>query len=325
MANINSSSSLLDYAKRKLGDPIVQINVTDDQYDDCIQQTFETWWINHPDGLEKIFLKRQVTGSKITVADSTGYTEGDTLINPKLTKAIIARVEGNVITIQNQLNPLGLDGKYFTIGEILLSENHHELSTTIVGIELGDMDNRWVPTSDLVYGVTRVMPFGGGSGGTTSSSRSMFDLQYQMRLNNMADLTSTSIAYYVEAMTHLSMLDASLNGPNIFRFNRLTNKLYVEAAWGSEVRVDDWIIAECYRAVDPTISKRANNEPWVRKYLIACIKAQWGINLKKYQGMQLVGGVTVDGQGLYDEGVQEMKDLEDDIIQNGSPLEWFVG
>lgn len=324
---INTKLQLVEYCLRKLGHPVVQINVTDDQIDDCYMQSIETWWFYHPDGLEKVYLKRQVTGSQITVIDATGITVGDQIIkgvvspNPDTgTTAYVHSVVGNVITIENQVGPVKM-----VVGDQLTVTGKPAIITSITNIVLGDMDNRWVPTSDLVYGVSRILPFGGGSGGATSSSRSMFDLQYQMRLNNMADLTSTSIAYYVQAMTHLGMLDQMLNGPNLFRFNRLTNKLYIEATWGSEIHVGDWVIAECYVATDPEANARVFGDPWIRKHLIANIKAQWGTNMKKFQGVQMLGGVTIDGQGLYEEGMAEMKDLEDDLLNNGAPLEFFNG
>lgn len=324
---ILSKSALIDYCLRKLGAPVVQVNVVPEQVDDCLLQTVETWWLYHPDGLEKVYLKRQVTGSQITVVDATGFAVGDNIVkgtvspNPDTgTTAFIHSIDGNVITIENQVGPVKM-----VVGDVLTIVGKPGITTTITNIVLGDMDNRWVPTSDLVYGVSRILPFGGGSGGATSSSRSMFDLQYQMRLNNMADLTSTSIAYYVQAMTHLGMLDQMLNGPNLFRFNRLTNKLFIEAAWGSEIHVGDWVIAECYVAVDPDANARVFNDPWIRKHLTANIKQQWGSNMKKFQGIQMLGGVTIDGQGLFDEGTQEMADLESDLLNNGAPLEWFMG
>ena len=266
---------LIEYCLRKLGHPVVQINVTDDQVDDCFEQSIETWWHFHPDGLEKVYLKHKITGSKITVSDASGLHIGDTIMtgvgtpNPDTgTTALIHAINGNVLEIEQQTGV-----NRFSVNDVISCVNKTITPITITNIVLGDMDNRWVPTSDLVYGVTRVLPFGGGSGGTTSSSRSMFDLQYQMRLNNMADLTSTSIAYYVEAMTHLGMLDQMLNGPNMFRFNRLTNKLYIEAAWGSEVHCGDFVIAECYVATDPESNARVYGDPWLRKHLIANIKA----------------------------------------------------
>lgn len=311
---IISKGELVAYAKRKLGDPVVQINVTDAQIEDCLEQTFERWWHHHPDGLEKMYLKHKVTGTKITVTNAAVFVVGQNISKTGVVAEILA-INSNELTTSFQNGTAR-----FEVGDTVIGQTG---TTQITNIVLGDIDNRWVPTSDLIYGVTRILPFSGAGG--QSSSRMLFDLQYQLRLSSLFDLTSTSLAYYTGAMTHLAMLDQMLNGPNMFRFNRLTNKLYIEASWGAEVRVDDYIIAECYRVTDPETNHRAYGDPFVKSYLIATIKQQWGTNLKKYQGVQLLGGITIDGQGMFDEASQELKDLEDDLIQNGPPLEFFAG
>lgn len=316
---ILSKVQLIDYCLRKLGSPIVEINTTDDQIDDCFEQTIETWWHFHPDGLEKMYLKHQITGTKITLTDATGFDIGKFIINASGLKATILSKSGNVLIIDKQPVP-----NRFAINDAVHSVdflNANYGNSTITKITLGDMDNGWIPVDDFIYGVTKVYPYTAGQ----STSRNLFDLQYQLRLNNIFDLSSTTLAYYTEVMTHVQMLDSMLNGQPLFRFNRLQNKLLLDAMWGDAIRVGDYVLVECYRALDPSDYNRVYGEPWVRKFLIACIKQQWGTNIKKYQGMQLPGGVTVDGQGLFDEGTQEMKDLEDEIIQNGAPLDFFIG
>jgi hypothetical protein len=184
-----------------------------------------------------------------------------------------------------------------------------------------DVTNQYITLPDLIYGVTRVFPVASG----TSTSKSIFDLQYQLRLNDLYDLTSTSIIYYSQVMSHLSLLDMTLNGHPLYRFNKLTNKLYIEASWTEEMEVDNYILVECYRALDPTTVTKTYNDKWLKHYATALIKKQWGANLSKFSGMQLPGGVTIDGRALYDEAVQEIKDLEDDIRDKSAPLEIFLG
>jgi hypothetical protein len=187
----------------------------------------------------------------------------------------------------------------------------------------GDIDNGWIPVPDLVYGVSRVLPLYQ----STSSSRNIFDLQYQLRLNDLYDLSSTSLIYYTTVMQHLATLDLVLNGKPIYRFNRLQNKLHIDMDWKNSLKIepDSYIIVEAYRALDPTEFTRMFNEPWLKHYVTALFKKQWATNIKKFSGIQLPGGVTLDGDKLYDEAIGEIKDLEEELQNKSAPLDFFMG
>lgn len=186
-----------------------------------------------------------------------------------------------------------------------------------------DKTNKYIPLQDAIYGVTRVFPTGGS--GASGSSRNMFDMQYQLRLHDLYDLTSTSIIYYEMVRGHLALLDMILNGHTLYRFNRLQNRLHLDINWETDVAVGEYMLVECYRALDPATFTRVWNEPWLKHFTTALFKRQWGTNLKKFQGLQLPGGVVIDGDRLYQEAVQEMKELEDDLINKAAPLEFFLG
>jgi len=192
----------------------------------------------------------------------------------------------------------------------------HEVTQT-------DVNNKWIPLTDDIYGIMRVMPVRGAQ----TANKNIFDLQYQLRLNDLYDLTSTSIIYYTSVMNHLQMLDHFLNGHVMYRFNRLQNRLYIDVDWGNlkEINVGDWIVVEGYRALDPATFTRVWNEPWLKKYTTALIKKQWGANLKKFSGLQLPGGVSLDGDSIYQEGANEAQALEDELINKSAPLEFFTG
>jgi len=184
-----------------------------------------------------------------------------------------------------------------------------------------DVAQKSIPITDLVYGVTRVFPVAAG----TSTSKSIFDLQYQLRLNDLYDLTSTSVIYYSMVMSHLSLLDQTLNGHPLYRFNRLTNRLYIDENWVENIVPGSYILVECYRALDPATAPRMYNDSWLKHYVTALIKKQWGTNLKKFSGMQLPGGVTIDGDKIYQEAKDEIKDLEEDLRNKSAPLEFMMG
>lgn len=182
-----------------------------------------------------------------------------------------------------------------------------------------DVDNQCITVPDYVYGVKRIIPFRQGS-----SSANLFDVQYQLRLNDLYEMTNTSMVYFSMVMQHMTMLDQVLNGVPQFEFNRLGSKLYLEVN-KSKLVVDNYMIVECYRALDPTTNIKMYNETWLKQYVEALFKKQWATNVKKYQGMQLPGGVTIDGQSMYLEATQEINDLENDLMTKSAPLGFTVG
>lgn len=243
---VTSREQLKEYCLRSLGDPVVEINVDEAQIEDRVDEALEYWRQYHWDGIEKFYLKHQVTQQ--------------------------------------------------------------------------DKDNKYIPIPDLVYGVNRVLPIS-----QQSSSKNLFNMQYQLRLHDLYDLTSTSIIYYKSVMSHIALLDMELNGPQTFRFNRLSGNLFIELDWDTEVAVGDFIVVDCYRALDPSESNKVWNEMWLKHYTTALFKKQWATNIKKFSGIQLPGGVTLDGDKLYDEAIGEIKDLEDDLKNKSAPLEFFLG
>jgi hypothetical protein len=209
----------------------------------------------------------------------------------------------------------------FIVGETITCDNGG--ATAIIdagGVTLGTYDLRYIPLPDYIYGVTRVIPFN-----VASSSKNLFDLQYQLRLNDLYDLTSTSIIYYKTVMSHISLLNLELNGYPLYRFNRMMGRLSLDVNWDAALALGDFILVECYRALDPTVFSKVWNEPWFRKYVTALFKRQWATNIKKFQGIQLPGGVTIDGDKLYAEAITEIKDLEDEMLNKSAPLEFFLG
>jgi hypothetical protein len=244
---VTTRQGLIDYCLRSLGEPVVEINIDEQQIEDRVDEAIEYFRQYHFDGIEKTYLKHVITQE--------------------------------------------------------------------------DIDNKYISVPDLVYGVSRVFPVASG----TSTSKSIFDLQYQLRLNDLYDLTSTSITYYTMTMSHLALLDMTLNGHPIYRFNRLNGKLYIDTMWQEKMEVGNYILVECYRALDPSDAPKLYGDAWLKHYTTALIKKQWATNIKKFQGMQLPGGVTIDGDKLYLEATEEIKELETEMITKSAPLEFFMG
>jgi hypothetical protein len=319
---VGSREQLKQYALRALGAPVLEINVDDDQLEDRLDEALEYWRQYHSDGVEQIYMKHQIRASEMTLTTSvaqnfvlaeivTGSTSGATA---EVTRETTRLSTGTLLLVKKVAGT-------FVAGETITGSASS--ATAVLGttpITLREYDLRYIEIPDLVYGVTKVL-----SMGQASSSKNIFDLQYQLRLNDLYDLTSTSLIYYKTVMGHLALLDLELNGHTLFRFNRRMNRLYLDINWETDVSFGDYIIAQGYRALDPTQFTKVWNESWLKHYVTALFKKQWATNLKKFSGIQLPGGVTLDGDKLYDEAVNEIKELEDSLATKSAPLDFFIG
>ena len=317
---VSTRSGLKEYALRSLGAPVLEINVDDDQIEDRIDEALDYWKLYHYEGVEQIYLKQQVRASEIVLTTSvaanfrlaeriTGATSGATA---EVCQESSRTSSGTLLLVRNVTGT-------FTSGEAIAGANSGT-TATISTITLREYDNRYIEVPDYVWGVTKIL-----SAGQASSSKNIFDLQYQLRLNDLYDLTSTSLIYYKTVMSHLALLDLELNGHQGFRFNRLNGRLYLDANWQTDFILGDYIIVQGYRAMDPTTWSKVYNEPWLKHYVTALFKKQWATNIKKFSGIQLPGGVTLDGDKLYDEATTEIKELEDELQNKSAPLDFFMG
>ena len=311
-----------EYCLRDLGAPVLEINVADEQLEDRIDEALEFWRQYHHEGIEKIYLKTQIRATKFVInRPATDFETNSYVINP---------ANGHRFKIVNPVNTDLSDTSVLWVvnweadsidqGDTIQAENDEGLTATVSSVTPGEFDLKYLEVSDLVYGVTRLLPFAG-----TNTSKSMFDLQYQLRLNDLYDLASTSVIYYKQVMGHLSLLDHVLNGKPMFDFNRLQNRIHPRINWDADINPGEYMVAECYRALDPNVFTRVWNESWFKHYATALIKRQWATNLKKFGGLQLPGGVVLDGQSMYAEAIQEIKDLEESLMNKSAPLEFFMG
>ena len=154
----------------------------------------------------------------------------------------------------------------------------------------------------------------------------MFDVRYQLRLNDLYDFSSESIIHYEMTMKHLDFLDHILVGEKPIRFNQHQNRLYIDMDWNQDVKVDDFIIIECYRKLDPTTYTDIFNDIYLKRYATALIKRQWGSNLSKFEGVQMLGGVTLNGAKLFEEAQADIEKLEEQIqLAYELPPNYMIG
>jgi len=335
---VTSRATLTEYALRALGEPVVEINVDDVQLDERIDEALDYWNQYHFDGAERMYLKQRITASTIKIVGInsaafpvgttiTGSTSGATASvctesgRTAVNNIIICKnvtLANDVTTQHHVFNATNTAA--FIQGETITGNNGATAVVHPDGVTLGTYDLKYFPIPDYIYGITRVIPFN-----AASSSKNLFDLQYQLRLNDLYDLTSTSLIYYKTVMSHISLLNLELNGYPLYRFNRMMGRLSLDVNWDAALAMGDFILVECYRALDPTAFNKVWNEPWFRRYVTALFKRQWATNIKKFQGIQLPGGVTIDGDKLYAEAITEIKELEDEMLNKSAPLEFFLG
>lgn len=247
MAIPSNREQLKDWCLRQLGFPVIQINVDDDQVEDRIDEALQYFQDFHFDGVERWYLKHQVTTQNLT--------------------------------------------------------------------------DQFIPITDNIIGVNRIFPVG-----STSASGNIFDTKYQLRLHDLYDLTSASFINYTLTMQHLRTMDMLFNGEVAIRFNRHSNKLYIDWDWSKDIRAGEYIIVEGFIILDPNDYNRVYNDRMLKKLATAYIKRQWGNNMKKFAGMQLPGGIQMNGQQIYEEAVNDIKEIEEQIRQTfESPPQMIIG
>ena len=154
----------------------------------------------------------------------------------------------------------------------------------------------------------------------------LFDVRYQLRLNDLYDFSSTSIIHYDMVLRHLDFLDHILVGEKPIRFNQHNNRLYIDMDWSEDLSVGEYLIIECYRKLDPTVMTDVFNDIFLKRYVTALFKRQWGANLSKFNGVAMIGGVTLNGQQIFSEALQDIEKLETEIRGTyETPVTYMIG
>ena len=255
MAEPATRETLKQYCLRALGQPVIEINVDDDQLEDRIDEAVQYFQQYHYDGIRRTYLKYQYTA-----ADKTRITSD---VSESVTK--------------NSVTSTWKEGQGYIV----------------------------VP--DSIISVINIFPF------SNKGNLNLFDVRYQMRLNDLYDFSSTSIINYDTVLRHLDFLDHILVGEKPIRFNQHDNRLYIDMDWANDLQVGEYIVIEAYRKLDPATYTDVFNDIYLKRYTTALFKKQWGANLSKFGGVQMIGGVTLNGQQIYMEAMQDVEKLETEI------------
>jgi hypothetical protein len=188
-------------------------------------------------------------------------------------------------------------------------------------VTANNISNQYIEISNAIVGIERVFPFMNKSTGTN-----IFDIKYQILINDLYTLMSTDLIYYTAVRQELELINQLLVGQKPIRFNRHMNRLHIDMDWAADVVPGTYIIVECWRILDPDVYTDVYNDMFLKRYATAQIKKQWGNNLKKFAGVQLPGGVTLNGEIIYQEAIEEIRQIETEIQSRFElPVDMFVG
>lgn len=248
---INSRQELIDYCLRRLGEPVVEVNVDVDQIEDKVDDALQLYQEYHSDATLRTYLKHTITAD--------------------------------------------------------------------------DVANEYIPVPANVMYISKVFPVTS----TFGSSGNLFDIRYQMFLNNMGDFINFAgdLNYLYQMEQYLSLIDQQLHGHPQVAFSRHQDRLYVFGDFADrDLKEGDVLVAEIYQIVDPETHTSVYNDMFIKNYVTALIKQQWGLNMSKFEGMQLPGGVTINGRQLYDDATVEIERLEEKMrLEQELPPDFFVG
>jgi len=178
----------------------------------------------------------------------------------------------------------------------------------------------FIPVPDSVMSVIKIFDF------TDKNTTNMFDIRYQLRLNDLYDFSSESIIHYQMTRQHLDYLDHILVGEKPIRFNQHQNRLYIDMDWTNDLAVGEFLIIEAYRKLNPDTYTDIYDDIYLKRYATALIKRQWGANLSKFEGVQMLGGVTLNGAKIFEEAQADIEKLEEQIqLAYELPPNYMIG
>ena len=281
MARPNTRQGLIDYCFRKLGAPVLEINVDDDQVDDLVDDALQLFGERHFDGIERMYLKYQLSQDDIDRGKASG-TSG----------------VGIVTTTGTSTNVSGLG---------TITSNFYETSN-------------FIQVPDAVVGIEKVFKFD-----SSSISGGMFSIKYQLFLNDLYYFNSVNLLQYSMTKRYLEDIDFLLTTDKQLRFNKRQNRLYLDLDFASQ-DAETFLVIECYRVLDPDQFTGVYNDQFLKLYLTALIKRQWGQNLIKFQGVKLPGGLEMNGRQIYEDAERELESIRERLISEYElpPLD-FIG
>jgi len=262
MAQPASRQDLVNYCKRQLGAPVLEINVADEQVDDLIDDALQFFHERHFDGVTQALLKYKITQEDIDRGRGPAGSNSAGIV----TTTASATIDGDVKTFSFEEN------------------------------------SNYIQVPPEIIGITRIFKYDGNM----TATNNMFSVKYQMFLNDVYYWGTTELLTYTRTKTYLEDMDFLLNTQKQIRFNQRQDRLYLDIDWGDASK-DTYFVIDCYRLLDPNDFTRVWNDSFLKRYVTALIKRQWGQNLIKFQGVKLPGGIELNGRQIYDDAQREIE------------------
>ena len=262
MAQPSSRDGLIDYAKRQLGYPVLEINVADEQFSDLLDDAVQVYQERHYDGIMRMYLKYKITQDDVDRGRAKG---GNTSLG---------------ISTTTTTSTVGLS----TTFDLEENQNYIQMPPSVIGV-----NQIFKIRSDTVYD-------------------GLFNIRYQLFLNDLYAFGSIDLLQYSMVQTYLEDITFLLNPDMRFRFNIRQDRLYIDGDF-NVINAGDYFVIDCFRILDPNDFTRVYNDPFLKRYFTALCKKQWGQNLIKFQGVQLPGGIQLNGRQIYDDGVKELDEI----------------
>ena len=269
MAKPATRQELIDYCKRRLGAPVLEINVDDDQIDDLVDDALQYFQERHFDGVERMYLKYKFTQADLDRGRATNESGSTNTTGIVTTSATSTSISGYGTT----------------------TSNYYETSN-------------FIQVPDSVIGIEKIFKFD-----TSSISGGMFSIKYQLFLNDLYYFNSVELLQYAMTKTYLEDIDFLLTPDKQIRYNKRQDRLYLDIDWQSMTE-NDYIVIDCHRILDPATYTGVYNDSFLKRYLTALIKRQWGQNLIKFNGVKLPGGIELNGRQLYDDAEREIDEIQ---------------
>ena len=262
MAQPSSRDGLIDYPKRQLGFPVLEINVADEQFSDLLDDAVQVYQERHYDGIMRMYLKYKITQDDVDRGRAKG---GNTSLG---------------ISTTTTTSTVGLS----TTFDLEENQNYIQMPPSVVGV-----NQIFKIRSDTVYD-------------------GLFNIRYQLFLNDLYAFGSIDLLQYSMVQTKLEDITFLLNPDMRYRFNIRQDRLYIDGDF-NVINAGDYFVIDCFRILDPDDFTRVYNDPFLKRYFTALCKKQWGQNLIKFQGVQLPGGIQLNGRQIYDDGVKELDEI----------------
>jgi hypothetical protein len=259
MAEPSSRQELKDYCLRRLGHPVLEINVDDDQLDDLIDDAFQYYRERHFDGVEQMYLKHEITADDVTRFDSADETSSTPAPDAStwLTRKNFIEIPEHIVGISKVMG----------------------ISSNFARNNLFGMNNQ--------YFLMDIFSFSSGFAFGNFDMSNYYMLKQYFETLDMIVQTGSLVQY---------------------RFNQRSDRLYLDIDKARMIE-GNYLLIDCQRYLNPETFTQVYNDSFVKQYLTALIKRQWGQNLIKFNNVQLPGGVSLNGRQLFEDAQKEIDAL----------------